>query len=422
MANDNFEESLIGGLLINPQIDVAARYVQPEHFRRDDLREIYRAMLALDEQRREIDIVTVAAQLNAEGKLEFVGGDAQIWRLMNACPNSMAIEHYAIAVLNDFIRRDYQRRGLEIANAARNAPIEQIPQLAESLILQAPKPSAGGLKDAAEAALELMSYIEAENVAIKTHFPKFDSIVGGLLRGSTAIITGDTSAGKTAFSLQLAEQVALSGLRVLYISTESPARILVARRVAGLAKVERSKIAAGELSEAEKDRMREQIIAYQERFSGRLAFSDEARSVPAIAAYLQNQAFDFLVVDHLGELETAAADAQSRIIGIEGNFQAIRALAMRNNLVALVIHTQTADSVMSPDAEEDELPDLARLFSWSKQLRYMADVILHLRQIPPKGMSNKMTAILSLLKNRDGERFARLKYEFDPIMQWYNEI
>lgn len=65
--------------------------------------------------------------------------------------------------------------------------------------------------------------------AIKTGFSDLDSILSGGLYSGLYIIGGGTSVGKTAFVLQLADQIAAGGNDVMYFSLEMSTDELIAR-------------------------------------------------------------------------------------------------------------------------------------------------------------------------------------------------
>ncbi len=66
---------------------------------------------------------------------------------------------------------------------------------------------------------------------IPTGFMKFDSAIGGGLYAGLYVIGATTSAGKTAFTLQIADQIAQSGKDVLYFTLEISAVQLIARSI-----------------------------------------------------------------------------------------------------------------------------------------------------------------------------------------------
>jgi len=60
----------------------------------------------------------------------------------------------------------------------------------------------------------------AQDAGFKTGFGLYDNMLGGLKRGTISVIGARTSVGKSAFSIEIALNMALKGVKVRYISTE----------------------------------------------------------------------------------------------------------------------------------------------------------------------------------------------------------
>jgi replicative DNA helicase len=92
------EAALIGGLLIDgAAIGPARSIVAPQDLARPRWREVYAAMLALDERGVAVDYVAVADELDARGTLGWVG-EANLTAAINLCPTSAYLMHHARAI------------------------------------------------------------------------------------------------------------------------------------------------------------------------------------------------------------------------------------------------------------------------------------------------------------------------------------
>lgn len=66
---------------------------------------------------------------------------------------------------------------------------------------------------------------------MKTGFPQLDEILGGGLAPGLVVLGGQPGVGKSTFCLQLAENVAESGIPVLYFSFEMPEQFIAAKAI-----------------------------------------------------------------------------------------------------------------------------------------------------------------------------------------------
>src|SRR5690242_4613089 len=83
------EQSVLGAILLADTTLyglVINEGLRPEHFYREQHATVYRAMLELYEESREIDVLTVTEQLRQQGKLDEVGGAAMVDALAGAAP------------------------------------------------------------------------------------------------------------------------------------------------------------------------------------------------------------------------------------------------------------------------------------------------------------------------------------------------
>ena len=81
---------------------------------------------------------------------------------------------------------------------------------------------------------ELLEQIQIGNgnsVRIKTGFPQLDELLGGGLAPGLVVLGGQPGVGKSTFCLQLAENVAESGIPVLYFSFEMQERQIAAKAI-----------------------------------------------------------------------------------------------------------------------------------------------------------------------------------------------
>ncbi len=100
------EEAVIGSLLIDgTAIYKITTFLQEQDFYSEQNRWIYGACLSLYQRNEAINQITVAQELDRQGKLEACGGAAYLSHLVSMVPTSLDIEHYAQIVYRLAISR-----------------------------------------------------------------------------------------------------------------------------------------------------------------------------------------------------------------------------------------------------------------------------------------------------------------------------
>src|SRR5260221_532365 len=105
-ADVQAEECVLGSILISPEVlgEVSA-LLKPHDFWRQTHRMIFRAMTDIAARGETPELLAVLDELDAQGKLEEVGGDAAVTMLPNNVPHSYGGAQYARIVLKHAIRR-----------------------------------------------------------------------------------------------------------------------------------------------------------------------------------------------------------------------------------------------------------------------------------------------------------------------------
>lgn len=83
------EQSVLGAIIIDPElINTTQEVLLPESFYRGAHQHIFRAMMHLNEDNKEIDVVTLMDQLSSEGSLNEAGGPSISCRTIDECTDN----------------------------------------------------------------------------------------------------------------------------------------------------------------------------------------------------------------------------------------------------------------------------------------------------------------------------------------------
>ena len=255
-ASLDAERSVLGAILLDNEIfPQAAESLRGEDFSLDSHRRIYARMVELNETSRPIDIVTLTEELGRHKEVEAVGGVAYISSLTEGLPRRENIEHYVKIVKDKAVLRAL----IHAANAAitraldQSDTTEEIVDAAESAIFKISESRIGrGFLGVKEIVKESFGTIDAlyergqRITGLETHYADLDGMTSGLQASDLIIIAGRPSMGKTAFALNIAENVAVNSARVVGIfSLEMSREALLMRLLCSQARIDSHKLRTG---------------------------------------------------------------------------------------------------------------------------------------------------------------------------------
>lgn len=256
------EQSVLGGLMLdNRAWDQVVDRIKEIDFYRHEHRLMYRAMYKLMEQSRPVDVLTLAELLKEKQELEQVGGDVYLFELANHTPSTANIVAYADIVRERSVLRQLIATAQDIADDAFNPQGRSIAELIDtaersvfSISEQGSK--AGGPVNIKEFLAKTMDRIDTlfhantPITGVPTGYRDFDMLTAGLQPSDMVVIAGRPSMGKTAFAMNIAENVAIkSQLPVLIFSMEMPGEALVMRLLSSLCRIDQQRIRTGKLED-----------------------------------------------------------------------------------------------------------------------------------------------------------------------------
>jgi len=203
--NIDAEESILGGILLDPEaIGRVADLLRPEAFYINAHKEIYKAALALHNQSKPTDLITVTTWLYDHELLEKVGGQSKLAQLVERTVSAVNVDRYATLVMDKYLRRQLIQAGNEIVQLGYETSTEletvldQSEQKIFSLTQTSPKQ---GLIPISETLIQTFQEIETrhQDVALPglpSNFYDLDAMTGGFQRSDLIIIAGRPSMGK----------------------------------------------------------------------------------------------------------------------------------------------------------------------------------------------------------------------------------
>lgn len=236
------EEAVLGSILVDPDAYYeVSEHITPDSFYHARNRWVYEAITALHARQEPLDVLMIAEQLEAAGRLEDTGGLAQLAELSNAVPTSINAEYYAQVVADKATRRRLIVAAGGIAKAAYNEgqPIGDVLAGAESAVFSAR--GTNGRKGVQTPRRYTTTYLDgfmADIAAgqsqdlIKTGFTDLDALLLGLEAPHQYMLAGRPGMGKSALMLSIVLHIALRlHKRVLLFSLEMSEKQLLDRLI-----------------------------------------------------------------------------------------------------------------------------------------------------------------------------------------------
>ncbi len=408
------EESVLGGVLLdNSALDRAVEVLSPDDFYREAHRKIMRAMIDLSQRSEPVDLITLTEALKARGELSDIGGATYLAELVDKVPTAANVAFYARIVHQKSVLRSLIQTATEIATAGyeSSADVEQFLDDAEHKIFaiseRKARPTFFRIRDImvdSMKAIEEMYERKELVTGIPTSFVDLDRMTAGLQPSDLIIIAGRPSMGKTAFALNIAQNVALnpkSKTGVAVFSLEMSKEQLALRLLCGEARVDMSKVRSG----FAQDRDFPKLVTAAGRLSDAPIYIDDTPALSVLelrakARRLKRERdahLGLILVDYL-QLMRGHTGADNREQEISGISRALKALAKELGLPVVAL-SQLNRQV---ETRADKRPIMADLRE-SGAIEQDADVIAFLyRPIVYDKNAEERAAEVIIAKQRNG--------------------
>lgn len=253
------ERGLIGAVIVRPEVLVELPWLAADHFGHAATRAAWGAIRNLEASALSIDISSIAAELERDGRLESIGDYAALGEWVMAAPlSSEFIQDYATQIRQHALHRRVVIAAGEAAERGKRGQMfgaELLSDLMGSLASLDADDVADGTRGIGDLAKEHVKTLEAElerRTAGKTDLtgyptgvPALDAEIGGWQPGILSVICARPAMGKSSVGLATADAVSKSesGAGVHVFSMEDPRRMYMNRAYARLSHIPAQRIA-----------------------------------------------------------------------------------------------------------------------------------------------------------------------------------
>ena len=388
--NIDAEKAILGALLVDGSasssaVDIVTSIVKTEDFYRDAHRIIYEAILEIVHDNKTADFITLSEELQRRKKMDAVGGISYITSLTQDAIVGFNLEEHAHIVSEKAQMRrliDAGNKVVALTYSGEDEPKEIMNQ-AEQLILSVSGQSRGetSFSSMGEVVVENMNRInqlqqhDGVLTGVPTGFRDLDEVTNGLQRSDLILVAARPSMGKTAFTLNIAQNVAIfAGLTVAFFSLEMSKEQLVNRILSSVSEVSSEKLRTAQLGPQEWN----QVLAAADRMQKAPLYIDDTPglTVQDMRSKLRRlkveHGLDLVIVDYIQLMQ-----GRSNGRGSENRQQEISEISRNLKLIAreldvpLIALSQLSRSVESRPDKRPILSDLRE----SGSLEQDADIV-----------------------------------------------
>lgn len=410
--NIEAEQAVLGAIFLEPSaLTVASEILIPEDFYRNAHQQIYLTMLKLSDHGKAVDVVTVTEDLAAHKLIEDVGGISYLSELAEAVPTAANIEYYARIVEEKSLLRRLIRTATTIATDGydRENEVEGLLSEAEKSIMEvAQRKNAGAFHNIKDVLvrtydnIELLHNRKGDVTGIPTGFAELDRMTAGFQRNDLIIVAARPSVGKTAFALNIAQNVATNTDETVAIfSLEMGAEQLVMRMLCAEGNINAQSLRTGTLTDED---WRKLTMAMGSLSNSGIYIDDtpgvrigEIRS--KCRRLKQEQGLGMILIDYLQLIQGNGRSGENRQQEVSEISRSLKALA-RELEVPVIALSQLSRGV---EQRQDKRPMMSDIRE-SGSIEQDADIVafLYRDDYYDKETENKNMIEIIIAKQRNG--------------------
>lgn len=381
--NREAEEAVLGSVLVNTEAFYdLSHFLTGDDFFLHRNRWVWQAFNSLHEQRQPIDILTVSEELEAQDRLEEIGGPAYLTSLINNVPTSIHAEAYGRLVQETATRRRLLEAANQIARLAyqSDTTIDDVVNDAEKAVFGVSERRLARelqpIKQVLSEYYDRIDYLarhQDETIGVPTGFIDLDRLLGGMQPSDLLIIAGRPGQGKSGFCLSAAKNAAqLHKKRVALFSLEMSNEQLVQRLIAQETGIDAQRLRLADLEDDEWPLFTQAVST----LSDTMIFLDDTPAITPLQLRTKcrrlhmEYGLDLIIVDYL-QLMTGDTRIDNRVQEVSYISRNLKVLARELNVPVLA----AAQLSRAVEQRADKRPVLSDLRE-SGSLEQDADIVM----------------------------------------------
>ena len=379
-ADVEMEKKLLSALMLKDGVAVpeATEILKAEDFYRPEHKEIYRAIVKLNEAGTLIDILLVERELELAGVSKKVTRK-YLYGLLNLAHTTGTVPEYAKAIkeLSQLRRMIEIGRELTINAQKEQATVAEILAETEQKLTEAAGQSYQKIKTAHEFAIEVWTELtkgEEETRGLATGLLYLDTITSGLKKSDLIILAARPSMGKTALALNIVSQVA-RGHVVLLFSLEMSRSQLGVRFISSLSRINAMRVQNRTFTDGEL----QAVLRATDELAQMKMFVDDTMGITLTELKTKarkikrEHGLDLIVIDYLQLIQCDDRYKGNRVQEVSELSRGLKALARELDVPILAL-SQLSRAVEMRAEKKPQLSDLRE----SGSIEQDADIVIFL--------------------------------------------
>lgn len=380
------EKNVLGSLMLDAQaFDVIQSIVRADDFYKTAHRIIFEIIVELNAKSEAVDLLTVTHTLQSRQLLEQIGGAQYLAEILESTLSSANIEKYAEYIAETSLLRNLIKTSGDTIEKAYSGDFETVTsfldQAEASIFSLSESKKTNSMVGSAEivktaiANIEELFHRKEDVVGIPSGFTELDKLLSGFQGGQLIILAARPAMGKTAFSLNLAQEATLrAGKSVAYFSLEMSKESLMMRMLASEARVNMGDLRIGKIN----DSVWPKLIQAASKLSDAKLFVDETpglspHEIRSKCRRLKAQhGLDMIFIDYL-QLMSLKMKVDSREREVAEISKTLKEISKELNIPVIAL----AQLNRGVEARTDKRPMLSDLRE-SGSIEQDADVIMML--------------------------------------------
>lgn len=263
--NMEAEKAVLGSILINPvSMNRVVDILGPDFFYAPSNRLIYEAMFNLYNQNKPLDAISISDYFLSKNQMQDIGGSEYLSDLMSDTILSSNIEYYANIIKENALKRKLITAGSSIIEETfRNPEAQESLEFAEKMIFDiSQQKTSQDIEPLTNVLLETVEKIEyrcnnkGSYTGVPSGYHDLDNMTAGFQNSDFIILAARPSMGKTAFALNIAQNIAIrQNVPVIIFSLEMSKVQLAQRVVCAEAEIDAQRVRMGDLQINEWEKM-----------------------------------------------------------------------------------------------------------------------------------------------------------------------
>ncbi|AQY42035.1 replicative DNA helicase [Bacillus thuringiensis] len=410
--NIEAEQAVLGAILIDQDaLTSASELLVPDSFYRTKHQKIFEVMLGLSAKGEPIDLVIMTSAMADQGLLEEVGGVSYLAELAEVVPTAANVEYYARIIAEKALLRRLIRTATHIVSDGyeREDDVDGLLNEAEKKILEVSHQTNAkafqNIKDVLVDAydkIELLHNQKGEVTGIPTGFTELDKMTAGFQRNDLIIVAARPSVGKTAFSLNIAQNVATkTDENVAIFSLEMGSDQLVMRMLCAEGNIDAQRLRTGSLTS---DDWAKLTMAMGSLSNAGIYIDDtpgiKVNEIRAKCRRLkQEQGLGMVLIDYLQLIQGSGKSGENRQQEVSEISRTLKGIA-RELQVPVIALSQLSRGVESRQDKRPMMSDIRE----SGSIEQDADIVafLYREDYYDRETENKNTIEIIIAKQRNG--------------------